>query len=123
MQKFIFKAEVAFSNFVSVASEISRNLREGNVETVVEVLRRVKQFGGQIKAMAAYNVKLIIPEGEKVITVPDEVHILDHVEEEGVDLPYSCRVGSCSSCVWKVVSGTVDQSDGSFLDDDQMADG
>ncbi|KAJ8751364.1 hypothetical protein K2173_016560 [Erythroxylum novogranatense] len=61
--------------------------------------------------MAAYNVKLIIPEGEKVITVPDEVHIPDHVKEEGVDLPYSCRVGSCSSCVWKVVSGTVDQSD------------
>ncbi|KAJ8773935.1 hypothetical protein K2173_009366 [Erythroxylum novogranatense] len=73
--------------------------------------------------MAAYNVKLIIPEGEKVITVPDDVYILDHAEEEGVDLPYSCRAGSCSSCVWKVVSVIVDQSDGSFLDNDQMADG
>ncbi|KAJ8754550.1 hypothetical protein K2173_005711 [Erythroxylum novogranatense] len=120
MQKFIFTAEVAFT---PVASRISRNLREGNVETVVKVLRRVEQFGERIKAMAAYNVKLITSEGEKVITVPNDVYILDHAEEEGVDLLYSCRASSCLSCVGKVVSGTVDQSDSSFLDDEQMADG
>ncbi|KAJ8769727.1 hypothetical protein K2173_005933 [Erythroxylum novogranatense] len=79
--------------------------------------------GGRIKAMAAYNVKLIILKGEKVITVPNDVYILDHAEEEGIDLPYSYRASSCLSCVGKVVSGTVDQSDGSFLDDDQIANG
>ncbi|EEF31704.1 ferredoxin [Ricinus communis] len=76
--------------------------------------------GGKFKAMAVHKVKLITPEGEKELECPDDVYILDHFEEAGVDLPYSCRAGSCSSCAGKVVSGTLDQSDGSFLDDEQM---
>lgn len=56
------------------------------------------------------------------MAVEDNQYSFDTVEENEIALPISCHSGAYSSCAGKVISREVDQSDQSFLNDEQIAD-
>ena len=75
--------------------------------------------------MAIYQVRLVNPalNLDRTISVPDDQYILDMAEEAGIRLPAGCREGTCSSCIAKISSGEVDQSEQKFVQPSEIAAG
>lgn len=75
--------------------------------------------------MANYKVRLLNKAQNLDVTIecPEDKFILEAAEDSNIELPYSCRAGSCSTCLGKVKEGSVDQPDQTFLDEDQITSG
>lgn len=57
-------------------------------------------------------------ENEKEIPVSEDETLLEALLSAGIRAPYSCRVGRCGTCEWKVIEGEVDHQD-KFLNKEQ----
>ena len=75
-----------------------------------------------------------IPQGSVEITVilEDRVHkisgeadefVLDLLLEEGIDAPYSCQGGTCSSCICKIKEGSAEMERNQVLTDKEIENG
>lgn len=61
--------------------------------------------------MAVYLVTFVTPDREVQANVPDDQYLLDAAVEAGLELPYMCLQGWCTTCAGRIVAGQVDQSE------------
>lgn len=58
-----------------------------------------------------YTVEIKHQGTNHTISVPADRTILEVALEQGLELPYSCNAGVCTTCSALVVEGAIDQSD------------
>jgi ferredoxin len=70
----------------------------------------------------SYEVELA--EEGRTIEVPRDTAILEAAEEQGLDLPYQCRMGVCGVCCGRRLDDAdVEQSEGMFLTEGEKDEG
>ncbi len=69
------------------------------------------------------NVKIYLSGKEYQVKVPADKTILDVLIDEKIDAPYSCTSGACSTCIGKVLKGSVVMDACYALDDSEIKEG
>jgi 3-ketosteroid 9alpha-monooxygenase subunit B len=75
---------------------------------------------------AGTGVRLVVELEGETYTFDDWSHstrLLDYLESKGLEPPYSCREGECSTCEFQLLEGEVVMAANEVLDDDDIADG
>lgn len=70
-----------------------------------------------------YTVEINHQGKTKTIQVAESQSILQAALDAGIDLPYSCSAGVCTTCAAQILSGEVEQSDGMGVSPELQAEG
>jgi ferredoxin len=61
--------------------------------------------------LATFQVTFVTEGQERTIPVSDDVYLLDAATGAGLDLPFSCLQGWCTTCAGRILEGKVDQTE------------
>ena len=123
--------ELEFDKFYLCGPEdmintVSATLKEKNVKesaikfelfTSSTQVAEIKDLGGHSK------ITIMVDDEETTFEMSQKQTILDAALKQGIDAPYSCQGGICSSCLCRVISGTAEMKKNSILTDKEIADG
>ena len=69
------------------------------------------------------KVTLILDGGKNDFSMDRNGNILDEALANGLDIPYSCQGGVCTTCMGKLEKGKVIMDDDQMLSDEEINDG
>jgi ring-1,2-phenylacetyl-CoA epoxidase subunit PaaE len=69
------------------------------------------------------KITVMVDDEETTFEMSQKQTILEAALKQGLDAPYSCQGGICSSCLARVTSGTAEMNKNSILTDGEIAEG
>ena len=89
----------------------------------VQMHDEVRQVLAQVRDDAACRVLVLTGAGRGFPMRTNDESILDAAARAGVELPFSCKAGVCSTCRTKLVRGEVDMAENYALEDWELQQG
>ena len=69
------------------------------------------------------KITVMVDDEETTFEMSQKQTILEAALKQGIDAPYSCQGGICSSCLCRITSGTAEMTKNSILTDKEIASG
>jgi ring-1,2-phenylacetyl-CoA epoxidase subunit PaaE len=69
------------------------------------------------------KITVMVDDTETTFEMSQKQTVLDAALKQGLDAPYSCQGGICSSCLARIKSGTAEMSKNAILTDGEIAEG
>ncbi|MAN59099.1 MAG: flavodoxin reductase [Flavobacteriaceae bacterium] len=69
------------------------------------------------------NVTIVLDDDTESFEMPQHKSILDAALDHGMEPPYSCQGGICSTCIARLKEGTAEMRKNQILTDEDLADG
>lgn len=69
------------------------------------------------------KITVLVDDEETTFEMSQKQTVLEAALKQGLDAPYSCQGGICSSCIAKITSGTAEMKKNSILTDGEIAKG
>lgn len=69
------------------------------------------------------KITVLVDDEETTFEMSKKQTVLEAALKQGIDAPYSCQGGICSSCLARITSGTAEMKKNSILTDSEIAEG
>lgn len=69
------------------------------------------------------KVTILVDDEETTFEMSNKLTLLDAALKEGIEAPYSCQGGICSSCMCRITEGTASMKKNSILDEEEINEG
>lgn len=123
--------EMEFDKFYLCGPEamietVSTVLKEKNVKdsAIKFELFTASVHEHEIKDLSGHSkITVMVDDEETSFEMSQKQTILEAALKQGIDAPYSCQGGICSSCLCRVTEGSAEMKKNSILTDKEIADG
>ncbi|VXB28232.1 Flavodoxin reductase [Flavobacterium sp. 9AF] len=106
---------------------VSNVLKENNIsekDIKFELFTTTTNENSGISTLEGHTkIKVLVDDEETEFEMSQKQTILEAVLKQGIDAPYSCQGGVCSSCICRVKEGNAVMKKNAILTDGEIADG